>query len=307
MNQDDFVVLSADGLHLDKADSNRFYCYSLSPNQSMRSDSRALSYLKVVWSHNLSEKFSYECFYKGVEQDVKIKTEDCWALFDLAFLDEGLKLFAYASYSGDLPKSFTEIQDFRNLLILPLVGLLNQKWCDGICGHLAQGGIVCSMSPPGSFARVSIPFENFCKHPDPQGGWSIQELVHHFAGPEYLRISLVAAIGNQIEVPKNRPFYVSLEAFSLETAVCLLLLRQAFPGVKIQLLSIENFKNWHKTWKHLSNCLGMEATVEGEYHQALSSKQLARYIDPSRLRELAIHMNGPSHIFAGLLSKDAKH
>ncbi|MFK7823062.1 MAG: hypothetical protein AB8G05_02830 [Oligoflexales bacterium] len=307
MNQDDLIVLSTGKISLKDSDPNSFYFYSVSSEQSLESDFSLSSYLKVVWSEGFNKRCSYQCFYKGVKQKLEVKASSSFALFDLTFLDEGLKLLAYVNCPEKQPVSFMDIQGYKNLLILPLVGLINRQWRDGFCGHVIQGGLVSSMVPAGPFQSLSFPYKNLNFQPDPQDSWKIKDLMQHFSGPEYLRLSLVAAISSQLGATARQAIDVDLVTFSLETAVSLLLLRQAYPEAKIQLISKDIFKNWPKPWKHFANCLGMQAAPEQPGHLALPASEIAKHINPSRLQELAIHMNGPSQILRGLLRVDTKH
>ena len=302
MKLDDYFLLST-ALVLGDDDPKGFAFKSLSEEQAKQGALGGRNYLNLVWREKDVQCFS-QCVYQGSNREVlPEKTGDSWALFDVSFLGSSLKLLAYVSECAELPLPIVESQRHSHLFVLPLEGVFEGLWCSGPCGHILPGGSVASMLAPGVPGNLKVPCRVLSIAQNALEGFKLKDLARLYAGVEYLRQSMVAAIRYERKALKAGSIELGLGAFSLEDAVGLLLLRQSFPGAKIVLISKEAFKDWPKSWKHLTNCLGVEARLAANGSINLNTSGLTKYISKSRLMELARHLNGPSKMLAPFLSK----
>ena len=302
MKKGDSVILCKGSPETKKPDDKQsFYCYSWTKKQSLQTYLQGENHLSIVWpeSQGLPES---QCSYDGIQRRVEVvQTGDHWVLLNLDFVHEGLKLLAYASDERQPPLALCSDQSYHHLLLLPLLGLLGQKWCDGICGHTHSGGVVSTMLAPAAAGSIKILPDFFSQALEGQAELKLESLMHHYASPEYLRQSLVVAINYQFKPSFENSFNVLVDSFDLKDAVGILLLRQAYLEAKVYLHSREEFKVWPKGWKHLVNCLGMEFKPEYDQAKAFSVKKLTEHLRGAMLQDLANHMNEPSQILAGII------
>lgn len=266
-----------------------------------RKESDKANYLQIIWTAEADNPCSYVLVYGGTQRKINVEYGDNWALFHLDLIYKHLRLFAYAGTNSCSPPALPIDRCQGSLLILPLAGFLNGKWCDGVCGHVYADGTVSSLMGPGFSGKLKFPIKGLGFQPGATGAYRFEDLFKVFCTAEYLRQSLVEAFRWKILQGGQRPIGLFIESFSLKNAMSLLLLRQAFPDGILNLFSRESFSDWPKPWKHLSNCLGVNVLLKGTDSLCLPSSELSKHIDHGRVNELANVLNGPSKILASLL------
>lgn len=183
----------------------------------------------------------------------------------------------------------------KSLISIPAFGSIAKQWKDGWLMHYAHNGQILSLVPPGSISRLSIPLNS-----DPNyRGLNWQEALQ--ALPDALQRQhrcIVNMLGGSCLV--NDLAKISIATFDLETAIRLLLIRQAFPTQKVKIYHSSPKKLWPARFKNFLNCLDIESVQSLEETNLIVLDHFFTKLGTYKLNVLAPLLNAKTRILAGL-------
>ncbi len=181
-----------------------------------------------------------------------------------------------------------KISESKQLLSVPAFGFIDKRWCDGWMAHFSQTGKVLSLIPPGTQSRLYVPLEEKnavgMEWAEASKALPSQELLNHQSVLLFLRLQ---------DIKSN----LQVQNFNLEEAVCLLLIRQAFPEKEFEVHNPSPKKQWPARFKNFLESIKMD-WKQGEEGQDL--KSLFARLDKEQLLNLVSFLNKPTKIFDGI-------
>ncbi len=292
---------------------------------SLRSDSQALLLVKslsveetfttytakhysisIVWQESIkSKKIECQAYYysaEGLRKPVALETDS---------KTPGYKLVWPAHFPEILKENFilhTDCHSFaesanwnkfkglnKTLISIPAFGKIANEWKDGWMAHFSTKGQVLSLVPPGSISRLRVPVENDLTYQGLSWDEAMLSLPNALQRQHHCIVSMLRASCFEEDLNK-----MMINAFDLETAIRLLLMRQAFPTCQFKIYHPSPKKIWPARFKNFLNCLDADSAQSLVGANGIRLDGFFASLGAYDLAALAPLLNAKTRILAGL-------